>query len=307
MPDSDTSPKEAIIALMKGAVPEREADISALWARYNPDVVLTHNSGHITLNANKDRIELDNKTMEVLWLIGFSGWRAIECYAPLVKLSAAIEKPVAELLKNDQGLDEVERAYKERTAAVRALIDADDSASAPWPPDVPRPAPSRDGFADPQLKAAFDLTCMVLAFAFFHEFRHVMLDRDNERPSDLREEELACDVWAREFMTIKIARYARDKNHQYYEVIQKRSMAFALTALLFHEIMPVLIHGGSKQYFSLASRLQSILEDTPLPDDSHFWVFAASLLIGIFRQQHRAIDAPAMCARDLARCLIERL
>jgi hypothetical protein len=296
-----------MITLMKGAVPERGSDISDLWKRYDPDVVLTHNSGHITLNANKDRIEFDNKTMEVFWLIGFSGWRAIECYAPLVKLSAAAEQPVAGLIKDDQGLDEVERAYKERTAAARALIDADDPASAPWPPDLPRPVPSRDGFADPQLKVAFDLTCMALAFALLHEFRHVMLDRDNARPSDLREEELACDVWAREFMTVKLAQYAKDKDHQYCEVIQKRSMAFAMTALILHEITPVWIHGGSKQYFSLASRVQAILDGTPLPDDSHFWVFAASLLIGIFRQQHRPIDAPPMSARDLAGYLIDRL
>jgi hypothetical protein len=36
-------------------------------------------------------------------------------------------------------------------------------------------------------------------------------------------------------------------------------------------------------------------------------VFAASLLIGICRQRHIAIDAPPMSARKLARYLIDRL
>lgn len=40
---------------------------------------------------------------------------------------------------------------------------------------------------------------MATAFAFFHEFRHVMLDFDRTRPHDRREEELQCDVWVREF------------------------------------------------------------------------------------------------------------
>jgi len=38
--DEDNLPKRAVIALMNGAVPEREAELMALWERYHPDVVL---------------------------------------------------------------------------------------------------------------------------------------------------------------------------------------------------------------------------------------------------------------------------
>lgn len=44
-----------------------------------------------------------------------------------------------------------------------------------------------DSFGDPQHKVAFDLCCFATAFACLHEFRHVMLDRDGARPSDIRE------------------------------------------------------------------------------------------------------------------------
>jgi hypothetical protein len=62
-----------VIALMKGAVPERAAEIDALWKKYHPDVVQAAASKRITLNANKDRIKFDAKTMKVFWLIGFAG------------------------------------------------------------------------------------------------------------------------------------------------------------------------------------------------------------------------------------------
>ena len=300
-------PREIVIANMMGAVPERHDEIAALWAHYDPTVIIAKDAKRITLNATKERIEFDAKTMEVFWLIGFSGWRAIECYSPHVVCSAVSGQRIESLIQDDHELAEVERAYRERREAAQSLIDSVDPAAAPWPPDLPRPNANRDALADPQYKVAFDLSCLAVAFALFHEFRHVMLDYDQQRPQDLREEELACDVWAREFMTAKLAAYARDHGHDYHEVLRKRSMAFALAALILHEITPVWDHGGSAAYFSVSTRLTTILANTPLPENDHFWVFAASLLIGIFRQNRRAIDAPSMDARALTTHLLAKL
>jgi hypothetical protein len=307
MTDDAVTPKDTVIALMEGTVPERKDDIASLWEKYNPDVVLVADAKHVTLNADKNRVQFDAKTMDVFWLIAFSGWRAIECYSPLVVWSASSSQTVADLIKADAGLSEVEQAYKERRAAAQTLIDAADPALAPWPPDLPQPSADRQAFNDPQYQAAFDLTCLAAAFALFHEFRHVMLDRDNARPRDPREEELACDVWAREFMTSKLAEYAKDNGHDYSEVLRKRSMGLALAALILHEITLVWDHGGNQLYFSIADRFQAILDNTPLPENDHFWVFVASLLIGIFQQKHVPIDAPPMSAYELARYLIAKL
>jgi hypothetical protein len=301
------SPRQIVIANMTGGVPERRDEILALWERYNPEVIDVQDAKRITLNATKDRIKFNAKAMEVFWLTGFSGWRAIECYSPHVIVSAASGQPIETIIQDDEGLADVELAYRERRAAAQTLIDAVDSAGAPWPPDLPRPNACRDAFDDAQYKAAYDLACLAVAFTLFHEFRHVMLDRDNKRHQDLREEELACDVWAREFMTAKVAVYAHDHDHEYHEVLSKRFMGFALAALILHEITPFWDHGGNEAYFSVAARLQTILDNTPLPDDDHFWVFSASLLIGIFRQKGLAITAQPMEPRLLARHLLEGL
>jgi hypothetical protein len=300
-------PKEVVVGLMKGAVPERIDEIDSLWNRYNPEVFLVNNPKYVTLNANKDRIAFDANTMEAFWLIGFGGWKAIECYSPLVICSAATGQTVSDFIKDDDGLEEVERAYKERRAAAQTLINAADPASAPWPPDLPRPCADRDALDDRQYKAAFDLTCLAVAFTLFHEFQYVILDHDKKRPKDPREEEMTCDVMARDFMTAKVKGYAEANGHSYHKVLRKRSMGFALAALILHEITPVWEHGGNQQYFSIAARLEALLDNTPLPENDDFWIFAASLLIGIFRQKDVPIDAPTMSARALTRYLIGRL
>ncbi len=307
MTDDAATPRDTVIALMEGTVPERKDEIASLWKKYNPDVVLVADAKHVTLNADKDRIQFDVKTMDVFWLIGFSGWKAIECYSPLVVWSASSGQTVADLIKVDDELSVAERDYKERRAAAQTLIDAADPTLAPWPPDLPRPSADRDAFNDPQYKAAFDLTCFAVAFTLFHEFRHVMLHRDDARPRDPREEELACDVWAREFMTSKLAGYANDNDHDYSQVLRKRSMGLALAVLILHEITPIWDHGGNQLYFSVADRMQAILDNTPLPKNDYFWVFVASLLIGIVRQKDIQIDAPSMSAYELARYLIAKL
>lgn len=294
--NGNVSPKNAVIFLMQGAVPERKDEIASLWAQYPADVILMPDAKRVTLNANKDRIAFDAKTMDVFWLIGFAGWKAIECYSPLVVWSAASGQSIADLIKVDTNLDDVERNYKERRAALQAFVESADVDSAAWPPDLPRPSANRDALDDPQYKSTFDLTCLTAAFAFFHEFHHVVLDRENRRHGDRREEEMACDVWAREFMTVKLAKYAQDNGHDYHDVLRMRSMGLALAALILHEITPIRDYGGNRCYFSVADRLKAILDNTPLPENDHFWRFAASLLIGIFRQRNTPIDAPAMSA-----------
>lgn len=290
---------------MKAAAPERAAEIDGLWTRYSPRVVVVEDQSGISLDATRERIAFDPKTMDVFWLIGFSGWRAIECYLPHVILSAACEKTLHELFEGDDELPEVEHAYKERLAAARNLIEQRDADAAPWPDDLPHPVSDRDALDDDQHKATFDLVLISLAFAFFHEFRHVMLDVDGSRPSERREEELLCDVWAREFMTVKLEGYARSHSHDYREVLRKRSMGLALAALILHEITPKYVL--NPHYFSIKARLTALLADTKLPVDDNFWRFVAALLIGMFRREHRAFAPPPMGARALAEHLLDLL
>lgn len=298
------TPKEAVISLMKAAVPEREEEIMALWKKYNPEVMLAPNTKGITLNVHKGIITFNPKTMDIFWLIGFSGWCAIECYSPHVLVSARKNQKILKIIQQDNELERIERDYKTRCAIARSLIETEDNDFKNWPPDIPHPAENLENI---QHKAAYDLTCLAAAFVYFHEFRHVMLDFDDHQHKDRREEELDCDVWARQFMTEKLSLYASLNSHEYHEVLQKRSMGLAIAALILHEITPTFEHVGNPCYFSIKVRLQAILDNTPLPEESHFWILMASLLIGLFRQKHRPIDFQPMSPHLLASYLLNHL
>ena len=100
-------------------------------------------------------------------------------------------------------------------------------------------------------------------------------------------------------------RNSKVHGHNYHEVLRKRSMGLALAALILHEITPQ--HGGNCDYFSIKTRLTTLLSNTPLPKDDYFWCFAASLIIGIFRQRHLPFEVLPMTAQALAEKLLGQL
>lgn len=151
------SPEEIIQSLMEVATPERAGELCEMWARYHPKVVVVEDKSGITLDATKERIEFDPRTMEMFWLIGFSGWRAIERYMPHVVCPAAQGRTLHELFDDDE-LPEVERAYKERLAAARSLIEHRDAGAGPWPEDIPRATSDREALENDQDKTASTLS-----------------------------------------------------------------------------------------------------------------------------------------------------
>ena len=83
-------------------------------------------------------------------------------------------------------------------STTRAFRDADTTDSAAWPNHVPHPS-GKNEFPNGQDKAAFDLLCIAGAYIFLHEVQHVRFDREGNKPANPRDEEHACDEFAREF------------------------------------------------------------------------------------------------------------
>ena len=296
--------KGAVITLFDGVMPERQEEIERLWEKYDPHVNIVDDALGITLNSTKRRIRFGQKTMDIFWLICFSGWRAIECYSPHVICSHLMGITIGELIREDNKLIEVEREYKERRVAVKSFINATDIGDISWPPDLPRPSANRNALNSSQYKATFDLTCFAIAFTLLHEFRHVMLDTDEQRPIDRREEELACDVWARQMMIAKLEKYSKKHGHSYHDVLRKRSMGLALAAIILHDITPEWGHCGNHEYFPLSNRLTTLLVNTALPENDEFWIFTSSLLLGLYRQWNRPVCFPVMNPQALTNHLI---
>lgn len=296
-----------VVALIKGAVPERADEIAGLWAKYAPAIQVAPSRQGTTMEADKEKIRFDVKTTEAFWLVGFCAWRSIETYSPAVVLGPLAQVTLDQFLLRDGALPQFEIDYKGRLAMAQAIIDGKDTDFSKWPPDVPRPQADRGCLANEQERMAFDLVALSLAAALLHEFRHVMFLQDDSNPSTLPEEEIACDVWARSFLTDRLAGYAKSHAHAYQAVLTKRAMGMALSAVVIHAITPAHVHWGNGQYPPLTERIAALIGNVKVPEDSSFWIFSAGLLIGLMRQAHRPMDFVPRSPRHIVEELLARL
>jgi len=303
----EPSDKTIVLHLLRGAVPERAEEISGLWSKYGPAVEVAPNAGGTTMNANRHRICFDTKTINLFWLLGFSAWKSIEVYSPSLEITLTLGHTIDQALQIDEELATFERDYKERMEAAASLISAKSTDEITWPPDIPEPTADRDSLVIPQDKAAFDLTALALAFVLLHEFSHVKLLAENAQPDNLPEEELACDIWARDFMTAKMADYAKAHGHTYEEVCQKRAMALAVAAIIIRAMTPTAAQWGNSQYPPLSERIYAIVSSFNLSPDSRFWIFVACLLVGILRKEGRPLDVTGSTPQALTEALIARV
>ncbi|MCP1848199.1 MULTISPECIES: phage exclusion protein Lit family protein [unclassified Bradyrhizobium] len=259
------------------------------------------------MNADAARIQFGTKTIDFFWLFGFCLWRAIEVYAPALVVATSCGISLDQALSLDTERGQYEFDYKQRIATAQSLIAAEATSKISWPADIPEPTADRESLGDAQHMTAFDLVAFALAFALLHEFQHVMFCADKNAPSSLPEEEIACDTYARDFMTSGLATYAKKHGHDFAEVQQKRAMGIALAAAIIHAMTPSHAHWGNGQYPPIAERLTAMISGYTLPADSSFWHFTACLLIGLMRQEGRPLDIVAHSDKEMVEALLDRL
>lgn len=304
---TEPSDRTIVLHLLRGAVPERADDISGLWSQYGHAVEVAPSTKGVTMNADAARIQFDTKTIDFFWLLGFSAWRAIEVYAPALVVATSSGMPLDQALSIDEERGQYELDYKQRIAAAQSLIAAEQTAEISWPADIPEPTADRESLGDVQHMAVFDLVALALAFALLHEFQHVMFCADKSAPSALPEEEIACDTYARDFMTSGLAAYAKKHGHDFAQVQQKRAMGIALAAVIIHAMTPSNAHWGNRQYPPIAERLTAMIHGYTLPAGSSFWPFTACLLIALMRQENRPLDIVAHSDKEMVEMLLDRL
>jgi hypothetical protein len=160
----------------------------------------------------------------------------------LSAIRAAPDQPAA-----DRALESARRKAEElRTIeSVEAFV---------WPADVPAP-----GGAPPNKvedTAAVHLVKLATAYAFLHEVHHVKLAADGRRPADLKDEELECDRFAREFLMGKVTEYAAVSKQDELAVRNKRLTGIALGGYVLVEITPRERRSASSTHPPLALRLR---------------------------------------------------
>lgn len=299
--------QRAILNLLLGAAPERSNEILSIWDQCAPKVKVVPDQKGITISSNGNRIKFDLKSIDVLWLIGFSSWKVFECYTPPVIVAASTWQNLSKVMTEDEGLAEIEMVSKQRRSSFQHLIQSSCIDASPWPDDIPKPLSDRNLLSSEQEKAAFDLTLSAIAFIFFHELRHVMFAHHDNQPKDRREEELLCDIWGRQMMIPNIERFAKSTGHSYESVLRRRGMALALAAYILHEITPFIDRAGTNDYYSVVIRIQAVADEINLPPDDPFWLQLTSLLVGIFRQEHIDFDPEPQSPMELTKYFLLKL
>lgn len=186
------------------------------------------------MNADAKRIQFDTKTIDYFWLVGFCAWKALEVYLPAVTLSTLKRCTLDGALAIDEDRGAFELDYRQRFASVSELLDGGNQGEISWPVGVPKPTVDRESLGGVEAMAVFDLVVLALAFTFLHEFRHVMFLSEGNMPSTLTEEEIACDNWARAFVTSRSGDYAQANGHEFAEVQQKRTAGIGLAAFAIY-------------------------------------------------------------------------
>lgn len=273
---------QAVKAAILGSAPERQEELEKLWEEHSPQINQASDKEGFTLEAGSFGLILfDHKTMCKLWLFGFSTQRAFNLFLPYLYLSQITENSFNPhvLIEEDSKSSHALRIH-EIIKAIRALKEVSSIEDINWPSSVPKPYSGKP--SDLNGSMAFDLLCMVAAYCFLHEFRHVQI-RNEGKDLDVHEEEFECDSYARDFLLGKIDEYSNATGYDKALLINKRSMAMALASVLLYVITPELCWSGSSTHPAISKRIKNITSALEVEDDDYFWTYLSCALISVIR------------------------
>jgi Peptidase U49 len=290
--------------LIRAAAPERAAELGSVWGQDENRVHLTDSPG-FDIGAWFGLIQLTEATLLQIWLLGYIAWRAIVAYSGILDLLALCRFPfVRDEVAASHGQAEADADIDRLLARARAFRNTTDLDAEPWPDGVPEPS-ERNEFDNAQDKAAFDLLCIAGAYIFLHEIQHVRFEREGNKPPNPRDQEDACDEYAREYLLGKVEEYASSTGEPADKVMAKRALGIAVAKVLILEITPAEQWAGSESHSSVGKRVREFLASlrNPLPD--YFWISVASFLAAICRSRGRLperipFDTPRELALKLA-------
>ena len=246
--------------LFNGVAPERKEDLQRLWAEHGFHFARVGDTGAFKMEAGPFGIvEFTSQTTAQIWLLGYAAWCAIEAYGGLC-WSLRAKGQSFDLSKMD--LLPSETSAQEKLEALpleaRAFGQSDQTSNFAWPERVP--VPGQTAFANKREKAAYDLICFAAAYVFLHEMKHVMFRHPSEPRLSDHKEEMACDLFAREFLLGHAAEYARDFGWNCDDVLRKRAIGILVANFVFLAVTPMGLWWGSEKHPPLAKRLRQIIE-----------------------------------------------
>jgi hypothetical protein len=297
----------AVDLLLRGAAPERVTELSALWGGGEDRVHLTDGGG-FDIGEFFGVIQTTEITLRQIWLLSFAAWRAIEAYNGILELLSHNGLPfnreeVAGLPRQAAA----DKAFDEALSKARELREAIHLDSVKWPSDIPEPAIDNK-FVNRAHQVAFNLACIAGAYIFLHEIQHVRFGKLGTRPSHPHDEEMACDHFARNFLTANINLYVAQSGEPIESVRAKRALGIAVAMIVILEVTPLEQWQGTDHHPPVGVRVRSFLENLGGEVTENFWISIASFLAAMCRSRGRLpqqieFHSPRQLAFSLANCL----
>jgi hypothetical protein len=293
------------------AAPEREAEISSLWSRFDVEIRASEEESHFGLRGGSfGKIWISGKDARLIWLISFSSWQAVEAFAGYVWEQIASGSEIdfdAIHLTTAEG--DAFRRYQEFLEKAFTLRDVVSSHDFVWPPDIPFPGPDLDRNAlTISERASYDLAHFTMAFVVLHELRHVIFALEGNAPAP-KDEELLCDAFACDFMLTEVERYSAQSGEPALAVYRKRAIAVILGLTLPLTVVDVGYWNGTTEHPSLRQRIQEITERIALPPNDLFWIYSSTILMARLQSQGRlrGTRLTARNAREVFSNLLNRI
>jgi hypothetical protein len=125
--------------LIRGAAPERAAELATLWGTGEKRARLIDAPG-FDIGAAFGVIQTTEITLRQIWLLSFGAWRAIEAYSGVIALLTTAHVPFnPDEVAASHGQAAADAAFDAVLTKARELRDAIDLDSFSWPPNIPVP------------------------------------------------------------------------------------------------------------------------------------------------------------------------
>lgn len=309
--NSLTDQTQTISSFIVHSAPERKAEFQDFLQAYPVHFLEAGDAPGIVMNATMERVKYARKDLQVVWLVGFSLWKAIHLFAPTILGSSMFGRSSESVIEMDENLPRFERDYRERVGSIMRVIEEKTLDPSIWPPDIPKPVDSRDKLCNIQNKLVFDLVIMATAVLFLHELRHAKFHRDHHngipRPIP-REEEWSCDEHARNWLISRHDQFAAEEGHDPQSVCSKRAMALLIVCEFLRFAKDHTGTMGADLYPPLADRIAVLSGSLPLSETDNYWVFSSCVLFAEARRRHvPALELPQESPKAISEYLLERL
>lgn len=272
--------------LFEGVVPERIDEVLSLIGTHSAQFRRVGDKSGFNLNAGAfGAIQFTQRSLNQIWLFGFSGLFSLHCYSGIIFLAKChgLKFDLDEIDSLPDQKFEDER-FSNLIKVIENLKDADSEHDFTWPYGIPNPEYGKP--KNIEQAAVFDLVLMATAYVFLHELKHVIFESEGNAPEDPLDEEMQCDAFASEMILSQVGKYSSSSGYPEDKVHMKRAIGIALGNAFLAVATPISCLSGTKSHPPVHKRWSATLASINLEENDFYWLYFASLAIALLKYKN---------------------